>query len=107
MAAGKSKMTETNTALGQLRSRLAQIGDLEHAAAVLSWDQQTYMPPGGAAGRAEQLGTLAQLSHELFTAAETGTLIERAAAETVAAEPDRDDAALVRVARRDYERAVK
>jgi carboxypeptidase Taq len=94
-------------ALEDLKSRLAQISDLENAAAVLSWDQQTYMPPGGAAGRAEQLGTLAQLSHELFTAAETGTLIERAAAETVAADADSDDAALVRVARRDYDRAVK
>jgi Zn-dependent M32 family carboxypeptidase len=27
--------------------------DLDSAAAVLHWDQQTYMPPGGVAARAE------------------------------------------------------
>jgi carboxypeptidase Taq len=94
-------------ALETLKGRLAQISDLENAAAVLSWDQQTYMPPGGAAARAEQLGTLAELSHQLFTAAATGELIERAAGETAGAGSDSDDAALVRVTRRDYERAVK
>src|SRR5207247_1001548 len=100
-------MKEQAPSLQALKSRLAQISDLENAAAVLAWDQQTYMPPGGAVGRAEQLATLAGLGHELFTAPETGTLIERAAAETVNADPDSDDAALVRVSRRDYERAVK
>lgn len=32
----------------ELKARLAEISDLERAAAVLGWDQQTYMPPGGA-----------------------------------------------------------
>jgi carboxypeptidase Taq len=93
-------------ALKELRSRLAEIADLDSVAAVLSWDQQTYMPPGGAEARAEQLATLARLSHERFAAPDTGALLDEAARET---DPlgDTDDGALVRVTRRDYDRAVK
>src|SRR5947209_5125734 len=100
-------MTETNTALGQLKSRLASIQDLEGATALLSWDQQTYMPPGGAHARAEQLATLSRFAHELLVAPETGRLIEQATEETTGAEASSSEAALVRVARRDYEKAVK
>src|SRR5947209_2114762 len=104
---GEKSMTEKTTAFAQLKDRLAQISDLDNAAAVLSWDQQTYMPPGGGPARAEQLATLAQFSHELFTAAETGALIAQASQECSGAAEDSDDAALVRVTRRDYDRAVK
>jgi carboxypeptidase Taq len=37
------------------------------AGAVLGWDQQTYMPPGGVAARADQLATLSKISHQMFT----------------------------------------
>ena len=40
--------------LQMLKTRLGEIQDLNRAAALLGWDQQTYMPPGGAAARAEQ-----------------------------------------------------
>jgi carboxypeptidase Taq len=100
-------MTAENSGLGRLKNRLAQISDLESAAAVLSWDQQTYMPPGGAAGRAEQLATLARMSHELFTAGGTYSLIEQAAGEIGGVDADTDDAALLRVTYRDFDRAVK
>ena len=42
----------------ELRNRLAEIIDLGAASAVLGWDQQTYMPPGGAEARAMQLLSL-------------------------------------------------
>ncbi len=93
--------------LEKLKSRLAQISDLENAAAVLDWDQQTHMPPGGANARAEQRATLATLSHELFTAAETGSLLEQAEREREGAAAESDAAALLRVTRRDYDRAIK
>jgi carboxypeptidase Taq len=95
------------TMLEELKRRLATISDLENTAALLDWDQQTYMPPGGAEARAEQRATLAALSHELFTASETGALLEQSEQERAGADPDSDEAALLRVARRDYERAVK
>ena len=51
----------------ELKARLVAINDLESAAAVLGWDQATYMPPGGARSRARQLATLGRLAHEQFT----------------------------------------
>ncbi len=84
-----------------LGTYLAQIADLEQARRVLSWDQQTYMPPGGAAARAEQMGTLSRIIHEMSTGEHLGELL-------AAAEPDGEqDTRLLQVARRDYERARK
>src|SRR5258705_4685715 len=50
--------------LQELKGRLLDINDLQSAAAVLNWDQTTYMPPGGAPGPARQLATLGRLAHE-------------------------------------------
>ncbi|MFT3936502.1 MAG: carboxypeptidase M32 [Chitinophagaceae bacterium] len=46
---------------------LQKIADLRYALAVLQWDQETYMPPKGAGFRAQQVATLSEMSHELFT----------------------------------------
>ena len=54
-------------AIEQLRERLARVADLNAAQAVLGWDQETYMPPGAGAARAQQLATLGRLSHEMLT----------------------------------------
>jgi carboxypeptidase Taq len=89
----------------QLRERLAQVTDLRDATQLLSWDQQTMMPPRGAAARAEALGTLESISHEMFVSAETGRLLERAEARLDGAPADSDDACLVRVTRRRWEKA--
>ena len=37
----------------ELKKLLAEVVDLQRAASVLAWEQQTYMPPGGAAARAD------------------------------------------------------
>ncbi len=95
------------TALAQLKSRLLEIDNIRHAADVLRWDQTTYMPPGGAAARGRQLGTLTQLSHERFTDPETGRLLDAAARETAALPYDSDEASLLRVTRREWEQSVK
>jgi carboxypeptidase Taq len=65
------------------------------------------MPPAGAAARAEQLGTLSKLSHEMLTADETGRLLQKAEQEVAGQSLENDDAALVRATRRDYDKAVK
>ena len=95
------------TALDQLKTRLGEIHDLHHANAIIGWDQQTYMPTGGGVARAEQSATLQKISHELFTADETGRLIDAAAPEVDRLDPDSDDARLVAVTRRDYDKARK
>lgn len=95
------------TALDQLKTRLGEIQDLRRANALIGWDQQTYMPSGGSAARAEQSATLQKISHELFTADETGRLIDAAAHDTDKLDPDSDDARLISVTRRDYHKSRK
>ena len=90
-----------------LKKHLGQISDIQSAAHVLEWDQETYMPPGAAEARANQIATLRQLAHEKFTSDETGTLLEQAARELNGADPLDNDAALLRVTQKDYEKAQK
>jgi carboxypeptidase Taq len=91
--------------LRQLRERLAELSDLRNAAYLLDWDQQTMMPPRGASARAESLATLERITHELFVSAETGRLLEAADAGLNGTPEDSDDACLVRVARRRWDKA--
>ncbi len=93
------------SALAQLRAHLATIQDLNHTAALLGWDQRTYMPPGGAAGRAEQLATVSRISHELLAGGTTGNLLEAINVDDLP--PDSDDARLVAVVAYDFEQASK
>src|SRR5688500_9135227 len=92
-------------ALSELRQRLAEIHDLERALAVLGWDQRTMMPPRGAPARAEALATLGGIVHERFVDDETGRLLDRLAPLEESLEYDSDDASLIRVTRRDWEKA--
>jgi carboxypeptidase Taq len=87
-------------ALTELRERLAEIADLNAAGGLLGWDQQTMMPERAAPLRAEQLGTLGKLVHERFTDDAIGRLLD-----AVRAEPGSTDEALVRVTRRDWDKA--
>jgi carboxypeptidase Taq len=93
--------------LQELKTRLVEISDLESAAALLSWDQTTYMPPGGAPARGRQLATLRRLAHEKFTDPAIGGLLDDLGPYEESLPYDADEASLIRVTRRHYERAVK
>ena len=95
------------TVLQQLHTRLAEISDLNHVSSLVGWDQQTYMPPGGSVARAEHSATLQKIIHEMFIADETGRLLDAAAREVNGHGPDSDEARLIRVTRRDYEKLRK
>ncbi len=84
-----------------IREHLATIHDLQAAAAVLEWDLETYMPPGGAEARIAQIATLRRLAHEAFTSAQTAALLDEASG---AADNDSLASDLLRVVRRDYDR---
>jgi carboxypeptidase Taq len=86
--------------LEALKLRLREIHDLYGAAALLSWDQTTMMPVGGAEARGRQLALLSRLAHERLTDPALGGLLDDAATAV------NGDAALLQVARRDYERAT-
>ena len=92
-------------ALADLKQRLAEIYDLERALGVLGWDQRTMMPPKGAAARSEASATLSGLVHERFVSDEVGRLLEEVAPLEEELGHDSDDASLIRVTRRDWEKA--
>jgi carboxypeptidase Taq len=90
------------TNLEQLKRHLARISDLDAVCALLNWDQQVNMPPGGGEARAHHLSTVTSLAHRLFVSDETGDLLERAAEDTADLAYDSVDASLVRVTLREY-----
>jgi len=93
--------------LEELKKRLGEVYDLRYAASLLGWDEATYMPPGGKATRGRQLATLRRLAHEKFTDPAVGELLEELRSYGEGLPHDSDDAALIRVTRREYERETR
>src|SRR5271165_948130 len=85
----------------KLRERTAELSDLAALAMLAEWDQLVMMPPEGGEGRALQLGTLARLTHQRATGEEIGGWL----GELDARQLDPLDGDIVRIARRDWERA--
>lgn len=99
-------MPNAQELLDDLVSRLKSTAVLASCSALLGWDEQTYLPPGGAGHRADQLGLLAGIAHQRSTDPKIGELLsqlESAKAFTA----DSVEGALLREARRDYDRKTK
>lgn len=93
--------------LEKLKLILGEVADLHAAAAVLEWDQQTYMPRGGAEGRGRALATLQQIAHNRFISPEVGHLLEDLEKRATQMDPDSNDARLVKVTAREYRKRIK
>jgi carboxypeptidase Taq len=93
--------------LAALRVELAEIKHLARVASLLEWDQQVMMPPAGGPARADQMSALSRVIHERETSPELGRLLDEAEPTVAGLDPDSDDARLVKVARHDFEKAVK
>jgi len=100
-------MSRTDALYAELTQLLRQAALLGSCSSVLSWDEQTYMPPRGAQFRSEQLGLLAGLTHERATAPRIGELLAELQDSGELGDPDGDRAVNVREARRSYDRATK
>ena len=87
-----------------LRERLAEISDLGRVVGVLGWDQKVVMPPGGHPARAEAMATIGRIAHEKFVDPEMGRRLERLQPVEESLDYDSDDASLIRVTRRDWEK---
>ena len=87
--------------------RLQEVNDLNMVGALLGWDQSTYMPPGGAPARGRQAATIGRLAHEKFTDPAIGKLLDELRPYQESLPFDNDDASLLRVTRRNYERSTK
>lgn len=64
--------------LDSLHRVMNTVTRLDNAMAVLSWDQETYMPEGAVQSRAEQLATLSGLRHQHLTSEESQRIGEGA-----------------------------
>lgn len=93
--------------LNDLKARLLEINDLRSASALLYWDLSTYMPSGGGTARSRQMATLDQLIHQKFTDPAIGRLLDDLAPYAETLPPDSNEARLIRVTRRDYERETR
>src|SRR6476646_3100607 len=103
----KPQSASANAKLAELKRRLLEISDLRAAGALLSWDQATYLPERGAAARARQGAIVSRLAHEKSIATELGNLLEELEPYATSLPYESEEASLVRVARRDFEKAIK
>src|SRR3954470_18126948 len=72
--------------------------------ALLEWDEETYMPPGGVHNRSEQLALLAGLVHDRGTDPRIGELLGEVEGSSVVADPASAAAINVRELRREHDR---
>jgi carboxypeptidase Taq len=91
----------------ELRGRLGEIHYLGRAKAMFDWDERTMMPPGGAAARAEQIAALVRVRHERLASDDLGQLLDELEPFGEELSYDSDEAALIRVAKRDHEKAQR
>jgi carboxypeptidase Taq len=93
--------------LEEFKHLVNEVIDLGHIAAVLGWDQQTYMPRGGAAGRGDQLATIAGILHGKITSPQMGKLLDELEVYRQQLDPESDDACLIEVTRYEYDKRTK
>ncbi len=86
-----------------LEQRVRELSELRRTIALLSWDRQTMMPPRGVEARARTTSTVAVLRHQRLIDPALGDLLEGADDGSL----DQHQAAIVRLVRRDRDRALK
>ena len=91
--------------LDELKAVLAEIADLYHAQQILEWDARVSMPHAGAAARADVASTMTQIAHGRFVSDEVGKLLDDL--DAAGHDPDSVEGALIRITRREWERAVR
>jgi carboxypeptidase Taq len=83
---------------------MRKLADIGHSIAVLSWDKEVNLPEEGAAIRGQQIATLSGISHELFTDAAFGEILEKLADDHTL---DAKQAKNIKVTLKDYKQATK
>ncbi|MCS7217098.1 MAG: carboxypeptidase M32 [Candidatus Bipolaricaulota bacterium] len=91
------------SALAELKSYVAEMVELQAAAAIAHWDARTYMPERGVETRAKVVGRLSRLAFERVVSPKFGELL--AAAEKELPNASEAERAMVRMGKRDHERA--
>ncbi|HVY62418.1 MAG TPA: carboxypeptidase M32 [Planctomycetota bacterium] len=94
-----------NETYSRLISSYKEIQTLAAVGGLLNWDQETYMPPKGAAARAEMIALTSGVAHDKLVAPEIGDLLGKL--EGDGAGLGEGEKANVREIKRAYEREVK
>lgn len=92
----KRSMARAEGADQALRKQIAELMHLDHAIAVLEWDEETILSDGAREERGAQLATLEGMRHQLLTSDHLGDLIEEVALEREGDERWRRELELVR-----------
>src|SRR5207244_11521311 len=71
----------THARWNDLLERMNEIKDLDGILGLLSWDEETYAPPGARVQRGTQTGTLEGIRHQRIVDPALGDLIETAASD--------------------------
>jgi carboxypeptidase Taq len=98
---------DPHAAYDELILRARELATLGSCSAVLGWDEQTYMPRGGAEHRGSQMAILAGLHHERATDPRIGDLLLDIEASSLVSDPESVAAVNVRELRRSYDRRVR
>src|SRR5262249_21605586 len=98
---------DPQAAYDELIRRARELAMLASCSAVLGWDEQTYMPPGGATHRGSQMALLAGLHHERATDPEFGELLATVEGSNLLGRPDSIVAVNARELRRSYDRRTR
>lgn len=90
----------------KLTELVAEIADIKHSIALLGWDEQVFMPSGGAEERGYMMGTLGKIAHERFTSDEMGKLLEDVKKLLPDLDPDSESYRIISVTAMDFEKTI-
>ena len=92
-------------------NELLVIAQLRRVAALLNWDQETYMPVNGSSARSEQLSLILSLAHIRFIGSEfeksLSQLVDLESGKLTVDELDERQGKMVQTVWRDWHRAKK
>jgi carboxypeptidase Taq len=97
----------SRNSIGQLKTLLGEIYDLNSTLAVLGWDQQTYMPGGGAEERGSAMATLSRIMHLKIISDELQKCLSECETQSGEWAADSDEARLIKVTRREVNRRIR
>lgn len=100
-------LNSTTPQLEELKARVTEIYDINAAVSVLSWDQATYMPSGGAGARGRQMALLRQMAHQKLVDPRLGQLLADLETGQKNGDYHSPEASLIRITRRNYQRAIQ
>lgn len=93
--------------LERLREYAEEVYSLGSVRSLLSWDQSTYMPTMSVDARGRQLALIGRLQQEAATKPELGELLEKLEPYVAKLPYDSEDASLVRVMKREYNKNLQ